>query len=308
MMSSPILCDRRTGKRIRANRPHHIDGDLFSGTLLFQTEQLPDGRSAHIVVVGHFHRSVRCAHCLTGQAFDRPLRLPPLWGMASSIGIALLRSWAGPTLSIDTGHQPHMLTQLMAVASRVEAAAAAADELTCARDRSPSTILATSEKQIRSTRRCHAAPEEDDLLAMTTALPEEMQRRVCGGHRARRAFFKRSAAAASTPQPSFEPGVEFSFHFYVQRIDLASSRLVGLPPPLHRAHIDTYLGDQPLRLLCVHHDQPPSTPAWSMAEATSLWDVEVWSERQWANRHAAELASSGARIRERDPRRADASV
>ena len=62
-----------------------------------------------------------------------------------------------------------------------------------------------------------------------------------------------------------------------------SQRYAGGGPGL-----DAYLDGQPLRLLCCycHHQQPERGTSGFMAMdgMEVLWDIEVWTERQWAAR------------------------
>ena len=107
---------------------------------------------------------------------------------------------------------------------------------------------------------------------------------ICRGHRARRRFFS-SGASATDEHLAFDPSVEYSFHFIVRRIDLGTSRLVGLPS-LFDLRLDGYLNGQPLRLMCVWHPQHPKAPEFSMDDAVPLWDVEVWTEKEWQEQQA----------------------
>ena len=93
------------------------------------------------------------------------------------------------------------------------------------------------------------------------------------------------AASATDEHLAFDPSVEYSFHFIVRRIDLGTSRLVGLPS-LFDLRLDGYLNGQPLRLMCVWHPQHPKAPEFSMDDAVPLWDVEVWTEKEWQEQQA----------------------
>ena len=65
-------------------------------------------------------------------------------------------------------------------------------------------------------------------------------------------------------------------------MDLASQRLVGLPPPFGRVRLDAYLEGQPLRIMGVHCATTP--PSMDPAHTEPLWDLELWSERVWSKR------------------------
>ena len=288
-MKAPILRDRRSGALFSCDTAHLIVGELFNGhiTVKFGNPE-QDGYSAHVAVSGTFTRPVLVSQCFTGQAFDRPVSLPPPWIM--TLGTKLLRQWA-PSLHVDAGSKPHMLAPLLSVASRAS----------CSRDEPPSLAA--------------APPPDDDDLALLLKPPL-----LPHSHKLRRKLFSRrshirnpgaAAAAAAAAAATFEPGIHYSFHFIVRKVDLATCRLIGLPPPFD-IRLDSYLQGQPLRLLgawCPSAPpapppapppplSPPSpalSPTTPVAndvaggEATSaatvpLWDVEIWSDRQWSAR------------------------
>ena len=133
-------------------------------------------------------------------------------------------------------------------------------------------------------------PDEDDLALLVAQHPDAPRgerEMIASGHRLRRAFFSRRRDAIAHTY-TFEPGLEYEFHFIVRRLDLGTMALVGLPPPL-RVRLDAFLGGQPLRLMCAHHAQPLTGTSCSLAEDDYLWDVELWTERSWAAAQAREV-------------------
>ena len=264
----PVLRDRATGRILTPNTPHAISTSLFQGTItvVIGDSLSSSGCLAHVVVRGHFLKRLACQQCLTGQSFNRPLRLPSPGSITTTLGLALLRAWS-PSLSIRVGDRPHMLTPLLAAASRVL---------------SGSSIVAAASSSAQP-------PDDDDMHAFAQATDPSAASSSsslnCRGHRARRRFFSSAASSATDEHLAFDPSVEYSFHFIVRRIDLGTSRLVGLPS-LFDLRLDGYLNGQPLRLMCVWHPQHPKAPEFSLDDAVPLWDVEVWTEKEWAEQQA----------------------
>ena len=142
--------------------------------------------------------------------------------------------------------RPYFLAPLLGVASRVQCAADDTEPLQVSRE----------------------PPLEDHNLV------RELSSRIPSGHRARRGYFSKCDGSVA-----FVPGRQYSFHFTVLKLDLDTFKLCGLPRPFD-IHLDGHLRGQPLRLLgvCSCDSASPAPPP----SGDTLWDVEIWSERQCA--------------------------
>ena len=252
-----MLRDRRSGKELTPGKPHEIAGERFHGTItVFKDDKLLEnhGLQAHVCICGEFLKETPASQCYTGQAFDRPVNLPRS-KLVAKLGYKLLRRWS-PSLSFDTGSRPHFLAPLLGAASRY--------------------VQYTDTERLP----CTPEPPHDDRLM------EELAEHIPAGHRARRSYF--SKASMSEPGVVFRPGEQHSFHFIVEKLDLDTLKLCGLPRPFD-IPLDKHLGGQPLRLLGVWCGPSPAPPP----SGEPLWDVEIWSRRQCAEGIAA-AASSGA--------------
>ena len=264
------LRDRRSGEHLALDHPHPVSSELFEGTITVgRPSELPQGGS-HICIVGTFKQRIPCSQVITGQCFDRPLSLPPEKSWISVLGRRLLYHWS-PSINVSLGQKPFCLSPILAVASRV-------------RSHRGHDSVADSDETL---------PDDDsDGLEELLALPPASISRKSHGtaaHRSRRRFF--SSRRGCEHPCAFEPGLEYRFHFIVKHIDLATSQLVGLPAPFD-VRLDAYLQGQPLRLLCAWSPTvPPTSHVASGPQGfMPLWDIEVWSERQWEARTEAKLA------------------
>ena len=82
----------------------------------------------------------------------------------------------------------------------------------------------------------------------------------------------------------------------VRKVDLATSQLVGVPPPFN-VRLENFLHGQPLRLLgCWCASMPPLPPGDEPGAAAPLWDIEVWTAAQWEARGVAESNAQQTRL------------
>ena len=244
-----MLRDRTTGEELTPGKPHALNGERFKGTLtVFKDEMLmkQHGVRAHVCICGEFMKPTPAHQCYTGQAFEQPVNLPRGW--IAKLGSKLLRRWS-PSLHVDaSSSHPYFLAPLLGVASRVQCAADDTEPLQVSRE----------------------PPLEDHNLV------RELSSRIPSGHRARRGYFSKGKCDGSV---AFVPGRQYSFHFTVLKLDLDTFKLCGLPRPFD-IHLDGHLRGQPLRLLgvCSCDSASPAPPP----SGDTLWDVEIWSERQCA--------------------------
>lgn len=254
-----MLRDRKTGALLELNVPHKVEGERFSGFItVFHGEQLlrDHGLRAHVCICGSFQERTLASAVFTGQVFDRPLKLPLPGGWIYRLGCQILRRWA-PSIAFGTGSKPFFLAPVLGVASRVKVQQA--------------SCLGAAAAALS-----WEPPTEDELTLLGKTFPRS--------HRSRRNFFSTNSREASAL--TFEPGLNYSFHFLVERLDLETFALFGLPKPFN-IRVDDYLCGQPLRLLGLHRSATSSS-ASPLDEP--LWDIEIFSRRQVEARTADELA------------------